>query len=849
MSRLSTSLSSPETARITERTKNCMSYRNCHTTGLFFFICNFAISCSLSDTNIPVRQSDTDPASHELVHFSNRPEASVVRHARARHDFDHHTDIISGFSGTEHSATGEIDFAWALEQNTEVKLTVLDSESDWLHFAAHAFTLNNNRQQVTSVRINEVHLGTVVLDGNTFTVHSLSIPNNVLHIGDNTIELEFSYVESPSNLSDSPDTRMLAAAFDYIEITRNHEPTHKTVNDALVEDVIMSTQTDRIVLPSETEITFPVRVPSDGILTFSLERLTESPDSNIRGEVSLRTLNLSEEVFFRNDSAGGPWHADLSTWAGEYVSLVFRAVGGTQSEKIAWLGPRLYGDTGETDINANIVFIVVDTLRADHLSSYGGPVDTPNIDRLANSGARFERAYSHIPITVPSHSSMFTSLLPTEHGTLNNGNILSEAHVTLAELFRDSFRKTAGFVSLGVLKYEFGVAQGFNHYEDTFQGDWWKTAEEMNQKIVPWITNNQMEPYFLFAHYSDPHEPYASPLREHLTVSVSRANESIADIVVNGTSNLINVEIPMGTSTLRVIPGDSGTRKDILLNVTTWEEGATVNCSHGCQQISPNGPSVDYDTQLPATLVINNSGDHIDSGQIWIQAYEDLPVEQARERYREEVEYVDAAIGTLLDAINRSGKQDNTIILFTSDHGEGLGDHEIIGHVTELYEEALRVPLIISWPGQLKKSIVIDEPVSHIDLLPTLVELLNIEDPQRRSGQSLAALLTNSAQTRENAGIIAETFRPEAARDRRTLIKDGFKLIVTPRDSRTELYNLHNDQLELTNIASENSETTSRLDKLLAQRMSRAESIATATEEQVLTYEEIERLRSLGYVR
>ena len=444
---------------------------------------------------------------------------------------------------------------------------------------------------------------------------------------------------------------------------------------------------------------------------------------------------------------------------------------------------------------------------------------------------------------------MFTSLLPTEHGALNNGNILSEAHVTLAELLRDSYRKTAGFVSLGVLKYRFGVAQGFDQYEDTFPADWWKTAEEMNQLIVPWITDNQMEPYFLFAHYSDPHEPYASPLRDHLSVSVSRDNESLAEIITNGSSNLINVEIPSGTSTLRLIPRETKTQKDVRLKLTALDKEISVSCSHGCQQISPDGPSIDYDTRLPATLVVNNPREHIESGRILIQARERLSAEQVRERYREEVKYVDTEIGTLLDAIASSGKQNNTIVLLTSDHGEGLGDHELIGHVSHLYEEALRVPLIISWPGQLTESVVINEPVSHIDLLPTLVELLNLEDSQRRSGQSLAALLTNPSQPRDNIEIIAETFRPESTRDRKTLIKDGFKLIVTPRDAHTELYNLQNDQREMTNIASEDTETTSGLDKLLAQRMTRAQSIAAATEEQVLTDEEIERLRSLGYVR
>ena len=140
---------------------------------------------------------------------------------------------------------------------------------------------------------------------------------------------------------------------------------------------------------------------------------------------------------------------------------------------------------------------------------------------------------------------MFTSLLPTEHGVLNNGYVLSDLHVTLPELMRGTgYRHTAAFISLGVLRSHFGIAQGFTEYHQQFRADWWKTAAEINAEVVPWFERTPPGPFFLWAHYSDPHSPYAAPDREFPTVRIRPGQAGPVTYVLNGQQTRFRVNVP-----------------------------------------------------------------------------------------------------------------------------------------------------------------------------------------------------------------------------------------------------------------------------------------------------------------
>ena len=167
----------------------------------------------------------------------------------------------------------------------------------------------------------------------------------------------------------------------------------------------------------------------------------------------------------------------------------------------------------------NVVLISIDTCRADYLNCYSYPLNTtPNIDNLARNGILFENVYTPVPFTLPAHCSMLTGTVPAYHGVLDNlGYRLSEDNITLAETLSDNGFKTAAFIGAFVLDSQFGLAQGFDSYEDEFEkeqitvGIVERTGDETTRHVIEWLEEKRGEKNFIFLHYYDPHFSYDPP--------------------------------------------------------------------------------------------------------------------------------------------------------------------------------------------------------------------------------------------------------------------------------------------------------------------------------------------------
>jgi arylsulfatase A-like enzyme/tetratricopeptide (TPR) repeat protein len=167
----------------------------------------------------------------------------------------------------------------------------------------------------------------------------------------------------------------------------------------------------------------------------------------------------------------------------------------------------------------NVLLITLDTTRADHLGCYGyKPAKTPNLDRLAQEGVRFTRAYCPAPLTLPSHASIMTGLYPVTHGVRNNGHDLPSGIRTLAEILKGRGYSTAAFVSSFSVDSRFGLDRGFDVYDDTFRSESpFKTqnaerrAEETFGSFSRWLETNGKNRFFGWVHYYDPHLPYDPP--------------------------------------------------------------------------------------------------------------------------------------------------------------------------------------------------------------------------------------------------------------------------------------------------------------------------------------------------
>jgi choline-sulfatase len=167
----------------------------------------------------------------------------------------------------------------------------------------------------------------------------------------------------------------------------------------------------------------------------------------------------------------------------------------------------------------DVILLTLDTTRADRLGCYGRAGGTsPNLDGLARTGVMFRRAYSHVPLTAPSHSSLLTGLLPSRHGVHDNGGyVLKEEFATLAEQFVEAGYRTGAFVSAFVLDRRFGLARGFATYEDdVLQGRPEEILAAVRGEVtvdraLAWLRAPDPRPSFAWVHFYDPHLPYDPP--------------------------------------------------------------------------------------------------------------------------------------------------------------------------------------------------------------------------------------------------------------------------------------------------------------------------------------------------
>ena len=215
----------------------------------------------------------------------------------------------------------------------------------------------------------------------------------------------------------------------------------------------------------------------------------------------------------------------------------------------------------------HVLLISIDTCRADYLSCYGYPQQTtPNIDAIAEEGILFENVVTPIPWTLPAHSSMLTGTIPPYHGVHDNyAYRLGQFNVTLAEIMRQNGFQTAAIIGAFVMDSQFGLDQGFETYNDHFDGEVDTTtisqrrAEDVTRYGLKWLEEHHHEPFFLFLHYFDPHdeyvppEPFASAFRNNLYAGEIAYTDHCIGQVIKKLKQL-----RLYGSTLIIITGDHG---------------------------------------------------------------------------------------------------------------------------------------------------------------------------------------------------------------------------------------------------------------------------------------------------
>jgi arylsulfatase A-like enzyme len=515
----------------------------------------------------------------------------------------------------------------------------------------------------------------------------------------------------------------------------------------------------------------------------------------------------------------------------------------------------------------NVILITIDTLRPDYLSCYNpGAARTPNIDLIASKGVRFTHAYTLIPITMPSHTSILSSRQPNELGLFNNGDRFNHKTPLLSDMLRRKGYVSGAFVSLGVLARAFGLADDFEQYNDDFSntnGRFYKLASEVNAVALPWIEQNKNKKFFAWIHYSDPHEPY-----------IAADAPPDTEIRINGTIDkkvtlakkekiTLNFTAHPGVNAIQLTPMGSQQQMKRFIDPKIFVSPSTsISLDFDAAWIDVKlhtGEPTRYFISPAAINVTNTTKSEIPlqvrlSGGVW-----DQDIEQIRHNYAAEVQFTDKYIGLLWKKLADLNLLDRTIIIVTADHGEGLKTHGILGHVDRLWNETTHVPLLIYYPNLGRRGSVCDRLVNLLDIAPTILDLLHIKQRSPLDGQSLRRSVSWSpmdwllAPRAQRSWTFSATYTPEAAQNSFSVTNGTLKMIHTPnRKSREwEAYDLSGDPFEKNNLARYDRKKFNSLGNmrtLLERFRQEAEMSHNNRKNPELTDEEQQVLRNLGYV-
>lgn len=439
----------------------------------------------------------------------------------------------------------------------------------------------------------------------------------------------------------------------------------------------------------------------------------------------------------------------------------------------------------DATVSPNLLLITLDTTRADRLGPYGGPASTPSLAEFATGAVVYERAYSTSSWTLPSHASIFTGLLPMEHGAQAAAAHASKQHgsrplapqfETLAERLHGAGYRTGAVVGGPVLARGFGVAQGFERYDDAFSGPLQqfvgRRADAVAARAVEVMRAFEPEPFFLFVNFFDPHAPYRPPPPHDAGV-----------------------------------PSNDAARAAPLIAKFRARE--------------PPRPTGDLGEAERAALDAMLAG------------------------YDAEIAYMDRALGRLIRAAEEASRRGGLFVAITGDHGESFGEHWFTLHGVHVYEDATRVPLLVRHPDVRGASTRISEPVQNHRLFSTVLAAAGVEpspgDPPPLDGPAIPVV---TSVQRSDTAIAA--YGGGVDRDLRAIYDPPYKLVASSRGA-FELYDLERDPEELRDLSRERPEKAREL-ALQLREVERAHPprFDPALRAEV-DDETRERLRSLGY--
>ena len=546
---------------------------------------------------------------------------------------------------------------------------------------------------------------------------------------------------SPTTLTTPEGERLLDAGLVTLAVDEEQDPLGaryeaRRAHPALAGDELYV----HTELPEDATLRYSFGLPPDadrlqGPVTFSVSLAYRGVPEDPRALATSwpgpeAFAEYSQRILLDPAADAGRWHAGRMRVpaASGPVLVVLRAEGGAPDGRVNGLWGPLTLFPEEARPLTSVVLVTADTLRADHVSCYGSEVvSTPVIDALAARGATFLDVLAQCNATSPSHATILTGLYPKDHGVLGNNTLLSEDVRTLGEIMRRSGRVTLASSSVRHLNSNLsGMGQGIDVYFDTpplIPGPpdpryrdlppWvrrpqppnvreaYRDADAVHAQLFPVLDELGDQPFFLWLHYYDPHTPY-------------RAEPEIEAQYWEG-------EAPVeGEPLLAQFAKERVERNPHLRGFLHPDDG----------QPRAYGPD---------EVRLNYLADHPHLAFLGDASSADYP----RALYRAGVAQLDRDFGLLLDHLGP--RLEDTLVVFTSDHGEALGERDIWFDHQGVYDNTLRIPLIFAGPG-VPADVRVPDPVESVDVLLSLCELLDLPPPPVARGLSLVPLMEGERQ-------------------------------------------------------------------------------------------------------
>jgi arylsulfatase len=447
---------------------------------------------------------------------------------------------------------------------------------------------------------------------------------------------------------------------------------------------------------------------------------------------------------------------------------------------------------GSMPTRPNILWICTDQQRYDTIHALGNlSIRTPHIDRLASEGVAFTHAFCQSPICTPSRASFLTGMYPsTVHGCTNGNAVWSGAAPLVSKILSGAGYDTALVGKLHLAgaagRIEPRGDDGYRVFEWSHHphNDW-----PQGHAYADWLRSQGFDPDLVKK------RPEQLPSRLHQTMwCATRACSFIEDQL----------------------------REPWLISVNPFHPHPPFDPpAEYVQRYAPSAmPGALFrESDLAAQSLLGN----VDF-QTGARRPEEINTRQVQAAYYAMIEQIDDAVGIMLGALERAGQRERTIVIFTSDHGEMLGDHGLMMKGCRFYEGLVRVPLIISWPGHVAGGLVSDAMVELIDIMPSLLDACSLPVPERVQGRSLLPILAGRADPHRHRDTVRSEYsrvlNPEApdAKGRfegtyATMIRDRrYKLIVYHGHAVGELFDLANDPGEFDNLWNEQAWADVRFD-------------------------------------